>query len=59
MANLLFLIVPLIVIIVVCTGMYLRTRRPSSVQSGIDGFRRELAALAPERAGDRSGRRPG
>ncbi len=60
MANLLYLIVPVTAIAVICSLMYLRTRKPHSMESGIDSFQRELRALSPERrATERDGRRSG
>ena len=40
--------------VVVAGGLviFLRNRKPTSVEAGIDAFNRELKALAPERRGD-------
>ena len=60
MANLLYLVGAVFAIAVICGVLYLRTRRPRSMASDIDSFRRELRALSPERGpADRDGRRSG
>jgi hypothetical protein len=60
MGNLLYLIGAVIAIAIICSILYLRNRRPSSVDSGIDSFQRELRALSPDRRStDRDGRRSG
>ncbi len=58
MANLLYLLGAIAVTAVVCTVLYMRTRKPKTLEYGIDSFRRELNALAPERRGQ-DGRRSG
>jgi hypothetical protein len=70
-ANLLYLIGAIFAIAVICTILYLRTRKPKTVEYGIDSFRRELRALSPdrperpdrpdrpERSAERDGRRSG
>jgi hypothetical protein len=41
-----FLFLVVVISVIGCTGLYLRQRTPRSVESGIDTFRREMAALA-------------
>ena len=60
MANLLYLFGAVAAIAVICSVLYLRNRKPKTLEYGIDSFQRELKALAPERrANDRDGRRSG
>ena len=60
MANLLYLIGAVVAIAVICGVLYMRNRRPRSMDSDIDSFRRELRALSPERLPtERDGRRSG
>ena len=49
MANLLYLIGAMVAIVVICTALYVRTRKPKTVEYGIDSFQRELRALSPDR----------
>ena len=58
MANLLYLAGAVAVIAVILTALYMRTRKPKTMEYGIDSFQRELRALAPE-ATERDGRRSG
>jgi hypothetical protein len=44
-----FLILPLVIAVVGCTVLYLRQRKPTSLESGIDSFRREMRALSDSR----------
>jgi len=57
-ANLLYLAGAVAVIAVILTALYMRTRKPKTMEYGIDSFQRELRALAPE-ATERDGRRSG
>jgi len=57
-ANLLYLVGAVVAIVVILTALYLRTRKPKTMEYGIDSFRRELRALAPEPS-ERDGRRSG
>ena len=60
MANLLYLLGAVVAIAVICGVLYFRTRRPHSMDSDIDSFRRELRALSPDRPpAERDGRRSG
>lgn len=54
MSNLLYLGIALALSVGGIVLLWLRNRRPTSLESGIEDFRRELQALSPE--GDR--RRP-
>jgi len=59
-ANLLYLLGAMVAIAVILSVLYLRNRKPSSMENGIDSFQRELRALSPERrANERDGRRSG
>ena len=42
-----FLMIAVVISVVGSTVLYLRSRSPSSLESGIDNFRREMQALAP------------
>ena len=42
-----FLLLAAVIIVVGCGILYVRNRAPSSLESGIDNFRREMQALAP------------
>ncbi len=48
MNTLAFLLVPLLIAAVVSTAVYLRSREPTSVESGVRDFSREMRALSPE-----------
>lgn len=56
MTILLFVLVPVTVVAAYAVYGWLRTRQPSSVESGVDAFRREMSALSPDAAP--SSRRP-
>ncbi|MBA2609809.1 MAG: hypothetical protein H0U92_12765 [Actinobacteria bacterium] len=49
MSNLIYLGLAAIVTAVGCTIIWLRQRKSTGVDTGIDAFRRELQALAPDR----------
>jgi hypothetical protein len=57
-ANLLYLVGAVAAIVVILTALYLRNRKPKTMEYGIDSFQRELRALAPD-PGERDGRRSG
>ncbi|HEY2430074.1 MAG TPA: hypothetical protein VGI06_14140 [Acidimicrobiales bacterium] len=60
MANLLYLLGAIAAIAMICSVLYVRTRKPKTLEYGIDSFQRELKALSPERrAAERDGRRSG
>jgi hypothetical protein len=42
-----FLMIAVVISVVGSTVLYLRNRTPSSLEGGIDEFRREMQALAP------------
>ncbi|HEX5367747.1 MAG TPA: hypothetical protein VFW63_13920 [Acidimicrobiales bacterium] len=42
-----FLMIAVVISVVGSTVLYLRSRAPSSLEAGIDTFRREMQALAP------------
>jgi hypothetical protein len=53
-----FLLVALLLSLLGSTVLWLRSRKPTSLSSGIDSFRREMQALSPPREPDeRDGRR--
>ena len=67
MNILLFLLVPILAVSAYAAWVWARNREPSSVESGVDAFRREMTALSPdaapvqrrpERAADPSGGGP-
>lgn len=47
-----FLLIALVISLVGSMVVYLRNRTSTSLDSGIDGFRREMDALAPRGDGD-------
>ena len=49
MSNLIFLGLAVLFTGVGCTVIWLRQRKPTGVDTGIDAFKRELQALAPDR----------
>ena len=56
MENLVYLLAAVVVSVVGGLVVFLRNRKPTSMEAGIDAFHRELKALAPERRGEaRSG----
>ncbi|MDQ3106290.1 MAG: hypothetical protein M3Q68_00600 [Actinomycetota bacterium] len=65
MSNLLYLGIAVLLSVVGCLWLYLRNRKPTSLNAGIEEFQRELRALAPtdkrEPAPDKrpNGRNPG
>jgi len=58
--NLLYLLGAVAAIAVICSVLYVRTRRPNSVEYDVDSFQRGLKALSPDRRpNERDGRRSG
>ena len=49
MNAIIFLVLPLVIAVVGCSALYLRQRQPTSLESGIDSFRREMRALSDSR----------
>lgn len=47
MSALVFLLIVLVVSAVGCTVLWLQHRSPSTLESGIEAFQREMEALAP------------
>jgi hypothetical protein len=47
---LLFLLLPILVVSAYAAWVWARNREPSSVESGVDAFRREMTALSPDAA---------
>ncbi len=57
-----YLAVPLILVTAYSVGAWARNRNPTSLESGVESFRREMQALSPEAARDeqrRTERPPG
>jgi hypothetical protein len=48
-SNLVYLLVALVLSVTGSLILWFRHRRPTSLESGIDSFSRELKALAPDR----------
>ena len=48
MSILVYLLVPLLIVLAASLVMWMRNRQPTSLQSGVDDFRREMQALSPE-----------
>jgi hypothetical protein len=42
-----FLLIPVVIVSVGCTVLFVRGRKPTSLRSGIEDFQREMRALAP------------
>jgi hypothetical protein len=59
MSNLLYLGFAVLVSVIGGTLLYLRNRKPTSLNAGIEEFQRELRALAPEKRPDGQRRTPG
>ncbi len=45
-----YIAVPIILVTVYCVVMWMRNRKPTSLQSGVEAFRREMRALSPDAA---------
>lgn len=45
-----FLVVPILVVATYALVVWARNREPSSLESGVDAFRREMTALSPDAA---------
>lgn len=50
MKILLFVLLPILVVSAYALWVWARDREPSSVESGVDAFRREMTALSPDAA---------
>lgn len=50
MKVLLFVLLPILVVSAYAAWVWARNREPSSVESGVDAFRREMTALSPDAA---------
>ena len=50
MKILLFLLLPILIVSVYAMFVWARNRQPTSVESGVDAFRREMTALSPDAA---------
>ncbi len=48
MTALAFLLIPVVIVAVGSVVLWWRGRQPSSVESGIESFQREMRALSPE-----------
>jgi hypothetical protein len=47
---LLYLLVPVLVVAAFATVSWVRNRQPTSLESGVDAFQREMKALSPDAA---------
>ncbi|MEO6987308.1 MAG: hypothetical protein ABI239_01515 [Aquihabitans sp.] len=47
---LLYLLIPALVVGIAASVLWLRNREPTSLESGVESFRREMQALSPEAA---------
>ena len=56
MSNLLYLVAAVIISALGGLVLWARHRRPQSLEAGIDEFRSELRALAPDRGDEREAR---
>ena len=52
MNILLFVLVPVLAVSAYAAFVWARNREPTSVESGVDAFRREMTALSPEKPSD-------
>lgn len=50
MKILVYVLVPMLVVAVAATISWYRNRQPTSMEAGLDSFRREMRALSPEAA---------
>ena len=50
MKILLYILIPALVVTVVAVASWYRNRQPTSLEAGLDSFRREMKALSPEAA---------
>ena len=55
MSNLLYLGLAVVFSAIGVTILYLRNRKPTSLNAGIEEFQRELRALAPDKRPDADG----
>jgi hypothetical protein len=55
MANLLFLGIAVVFTAIGCAVIWVRQRKPTGVDDGIEAFKRELDALAPDDVRRRDG----
>ena len=58
MSPLTFLAIPLVIVTVGCLVLWARSRRPYTLDSGIDDFQREMRALSPDNVRYRAKRSP-
>lgn len=59
MTNLLYLGIAVVLSVVGCGVLWLRNRRPTTMEASIKDFSRELGALAPDRRSPPTGRHGG
>lgn len=52
-----FLLIPAVVVVVATLVVWLRGRQPTTLHSGVEGFRREMHALSPDSNAIRNPRR--
>lgn len=62
MSVLLYLLIPLLIVGLAATAMWYRNRQPTSLEAGVEAFRREMEALSPDahlrREAETQSRRP-
>ena len=58
MSAVAFLVAALVLSVVGCAILLLRSRRPTSLEHGVDAFSTQMRALAPERRPVVDGQRP-
>jgi hypothetical protein len=58
-SNLLYLGIAVVISILGGLILYVRNRKPTSLNAGIEEFQRELRALAPDKRRDPDGSGPG
>lgn len=48
MSVLLYIVVPVLIVAAAATLVWVRNRQPTSLEHGVDSFRREMDALSPD-----------
>jgi len=48
MSVLSYILVPVLLVTIYSIAVWMRNRKPTSIESGVDEFRREMQALSPE-----------
>jgi hypothetical protein len=58
MGVLLYVLIPVLIVGLVAAANWFRNRQPSSLQAGVDSFRREMEALSPDARFQQRGDQP-